>query len=108
MQTEKQAVSEPPSVWGPREWRRMHKMSLQLYRGVLVCNFVEYLTGLADSLPCAACRDHYKKLLEEMPIPVHALTSAAGAFAYTVRLHNAVNRRLGKRELPLEEAIKLY
>lgn len=100
--------SESPQVWGPRVWKEIHKKSLGLYKGVLVCDFVQYLESLKTTLPCETCREHYIKMLEENPPKYADLSSSMGAFAYTVKLHNLVNKRLGKNILTVEEALRLY
>ena len=51
------------------------------------------------------CKDGYQKILEEMPPD---FTSPDAFFAWSVRLHNAVNKKLGKPELTIDEARKIW
>ncbi len=51
------------------------------------------------------CKDGYQKILEDMPPD---FTSPDAFFAWGVRLHNAVNRKLGKPELTIDEARKTW
>lgn len=51
------------------------------------------------------CKDGYQKILEEMPPD---FTSPEAFFAWGVALHNAVNTKLGKPELTIDEARKIW
>lgn len=51
------------------------------------------------------CKDGYQKILEEMPPD---FTSPEAFFAWGVRLHNAVNAKLGKPELTIDEAKAIW
>ncbi len=51
------------------------------------------------------CKDGYQKILEEMPPD---FTSQDAFFAWGVRLHNAVNAKLGKPELTIDEARRIW
>jgi hypothetical protein len=51
------------------------------------------------------CKDGYQRILAEMP-PDY--TSPEAFFAWGVRLHNAVNAKLGKPEITIEEAYKIW
>jgi hypothetical protein len=65
----------------------------------------EWLEEFARRLPCGECRAHWSKLLAELP---PELASREKYFAWTVAAHNAVNRRLGKPEMPEAEARQLH
>ena len=51
------------------------------------------------------CKDGYQKILEEMPPD---FTCPDAFFAWGVALHNAVNRKLGKPELTIDEARRIW
>ena len=51
------------------------------------------------------CKDGYQKILEDMPPD---FTSPEAFFAWGVALHNAVNRKLGKPELTIDEARRIW
>jgi hypothetical protein len=61
--------------------------------------------GVLSRLPCGPCKGHWARLLEEMPPD---LASPDRYFDWTVRAHNAINRRLGKPEMPVSEARCLH
>ena len=51
------------------------------------------------------CKDGYQKILEEVPPD---FTSPEAFFAWGVRLHNAVNAKLGKPEITIEDAYSIW
>ena len=51
------------------------------------------------------CKDGYQQILGEMPPD---FTSPEAFFAWGVNLHNAVNRKLGRPELTIEEALSIW
>jgi hypothetical protein len=51
------------------------------------------------------CKDGYQRILAEIP-PDH--TSPKAFFAWGVRLHNAVNAKLGKPEITIDEAYSIW
>jgi len=51
------------------------------------------------------CRAFYAKYKAELPPD---FTSPDAFFAWGVRLHNSVNRKLGKPELTIEEALSIW
>jgi hypothetical protein len=51
------------------------------------------------------CKDGYQRILAEMP-PDY--TSPEAFFAWGVRLHNAVNAKLGKPEITIDEAYSIW
>lgn len=66
-----------------------------------------FFENLWRVLPCYKCGVNYKRHLLELPIDEH-LHSREALFAWTVALHNIVNRDLGKPQMSLEEAKKKY
>lgn len=78
-------------------WRKLHTTALA---GNLT---PEWLNTFAPRLPCGDCQQHWTSLLKEIP-PVFG----AGSFEWSVTVHNAVNRRLGKPEWTVEDARSLY
>jgi hypothetical protein len=51
------------------------------------------------------CKDGYQKILETLPAD---FTSPEAFFAWGVRLHNAVNEKLGKPQITLDEALTIW
>ena len=51
------------------------------------------------------CKDGYQQILGDLPPD---FTSPEAFFAWGVQLHNAVNRKLGKPELTITEALSIW
>lgn len=56
--------------------------------------------------PCVICSTHYKQMFSK-DIPFNA-KSRIEYFTWTWKIHNSVNRRLGKKEMTFNDALKSY
>jgi hypothetical protein len=85
------------SKQGQRAWSMLHR-----YKG---CDsvFVEAWEAWIPST--CSCRDDYKAILKEHPFD---FSSPDAFFRSGIELHNAVNRKLGKPELTLDEAYRIW
>ena len=82
--------------WGPPLWAFIHSM----------CNFnfednerfniqtIENLKALAGAIPCHKCRKMYETYLTELDTLDYQEPYAL--YKWSIRLHNAVNGKLGK------------
>jgi hypothetical protein len=91
---------------GPKLWAEWHKRALELSDANPNMNVAQdkpFLSGFVARIPCGECRAEFLKNLREM-------SQAPGEtyFAYTVAVHNAVNRKLMKLELTVSEALKIW
>lgn len=100
-----------PSLWGPCVWRgAVHMIALgypDKPMPIDKATYKAYYSELWKVLPCGKCSVNYKRHLEELPIDGF-LGSKMELFEWTVRLHNIVNRELGKPEHTVEQALKMY
>ena len=99
-----------PTIWGKHLWFSIHFVALD-YPDTPgpehVQAYKDFYTNLWKVIPCFKCAVNYKRHLQELPIDGH-LHSQEALFAWTVSLHNIVNRELGKPEMTLEEAKRKY
>ena len=93
----------PPSAWGPSLWLFIHLVAASYPERPTAeqrARYAALLASLPHTLPCEGCRRGMLALTAEPGAPLRlcarALESRASLFAWTVRLHNAVNRKLGK------------
>lgn len=96
-----------PSLWGASLWRSLHAVAMGYPERPSAADTAAYRRFYADLhavLPCQTCADHYKAYVSNNPITDRDIASADALFAWTVRLHNDVNARLGKPVMSLEEA----
>ena len=62
----------------------------------------QFFGSVAPILPCPRCSEHFARALAADPPQVG---SRRALVAWLVGIHNAVNRRLKKRELPVAAAL---
>ena len=97
------------SIWGPGMWHFLHTMSFNYpvkpskeekkhYR--------EFMNSLQHILPCRYCRDNYKKNLKSAGWNMSALKNRDSFSRFVYRLHNEVNRQLGKHCSLTYEAVR--
>ena len=87
------ATEVPIDLWsvrGPRLWQKLHTTKHA---------DAAWLAGFSAGIPCGECHAHWRALLADTP------PDYGNWFAWTVGAHNAVNRRLGKPEMTLADAV---
>lgn len=98
-----------PVSWGPHVWAAIHIICLgapNMFQGGDELNYRKFLESLPYILPCEKCREHLKSHMERYPIDGALSGGKTTLFKWSVNLHNAVNRSLGKREMSVEEAMR--
>jgi hypothetical protein len=63
----------------------------------------EWFAIWLSKVPCSVCKSSLKAILDELGPPNYD-----DWFAYSVRLHNRVNAKLGKPEIDLEHAKQIW
>lgn len=100
----------PPTTWGPFFWHTMHLVALgypmkPTYAEKRAAK--EFYESLAHLIPCPTCKLHYADYLKENPVSPN-LDSKEDLFRWTVKVHNIVNKQLGKPEYTELDAIRFY
>ena len=100
----------PPEVWGPMFWSTLHIVSLAYpaepsYSEKRAAK--EFFNALAFLLPCPVCREHFKEVLQGMPIDSW-LDNRNSLIEWVWSAHNRVNAKLGKREITQAEFYQRY
>ena len=93
-------ASPLPELWGPAMWLMIHLVAHSSPGNVHI--FQRMMTALARAIPCETCKTHLSDYLRQHPI-----RNNNNIFQWSVDLHNAVNERLGKDVVSLEEATRL-
>lgn len=96
-----------PNQWGKYLWKSIHLIALgypEVPNDVDKNVYSNYYTSLWKILPCFKCSINYKRHLIELPIESY-LDSKKSLFEWTVKLHNIVNKELGKPEFTVAEAM---
>jgi hypothetical protein len=100
----------PPSVWGPFFWHTIHIIALGYPKNPTYTDkkcAKEFYESLSFLIPCAICREHYKEHLVKNPL-VTFLDSRNDLIKWTITIHNAVNKMLGKSEWSESDVITYY
>lgn len=90
--------SEDARVWGPRKWAELHRRPDRCRN---LADEPDWIARFHKSIPCPECRDHFNEVLAAHP---PTLETRESYFAWTVAVHNAVRRKLGRSEFTLREA----
>jgi hypothetical protein len=80
--------------WGPHIWSELHSLAKEENKEA----FKAKLESLTKTLPCVKCRKNLATYLKEHPY------KSGSTETYAWRLHNAVNKDLGKPILTLKQA----
>jgi hypothetical protein len=99
-----------PTVWGRCIWITVHVVALAFPEHPTTSDrerYRKFYLSIGDVLPCMKCRLNYKRHLSELPIDFY-LADRDSLFLWTVKMHNIVNKELGKREWSIEEAKDFY
>ena len=100
-----------PEIWGRHLWFAIHFIALD-YPDSPTAEHVEqyklFFENLGAVIPCYKCSQNYQRHLQEMPLTMAALANKDALFAWTVALHNIVNKETGKPEWKIDEAKKFY
>jgi hypothetical protein len=100
----------PPTTWGPFFWHTMHLVALGYPNAPTYAEkraAKEFYESLAHLIPCPTCKLHYADNIKNNPVSP-SLDSKNDLFAWTVKMHNMVNKQLGKPEYTEQEAISFY
>jgi hypothetical protein len=103
-----------PEIWGKHVWFSIHFIALA-YPSTPTYeqreNYKQFYENLWKVLPCKKCSEHYRENIKKMPLEGgdrDYLENNKTLFRWTVQLHNIVNVSLGKPQITLEEAEKIY
>ena len=94
--------------WGPPGWNWAHKLAINYPENPSfedVERATRKLWTFLIGLPCVECRDHSVDYYKRNPPD---LSSSQGFQRWMWAFHNAVNARLGKRQLTYEQYRRAY
>ena len=97
-----------PNVWGPILWTTIHIVALGYPKEPTFSEkraAKEFYESLTHLIPCPICKLHYQQHLKENPL-TPSLDSRHDLFQWTVKIHNLVNKELGKPEYTEQDAME--
>lgn len=99
-----------PQIFGPKMWSVLHTAA-SAYPVYPKENEIEemkyFIIGLPAAIPCVKCKTDTRNFINTFSSN-YMFTNRETLFAFTVELHNYVNRKLGKPELSMDSAKKLW
>jgi hypothetical protein len=96
----KEKKPRPEVAEGPKLWAELHTRGIQ--EKIDPAAELKWLEDFFRRVPCGECRTFSRKYTKEHP------PDFENYFAWGVGFHNAANAKLGKPQVPLDEAIKLW
>lgn len=99
--------------FGPGAWLTIHILAYNAQTERDKKSFERDMKNICNGLKCGKCKEHCSQYLKENPIKDHWSQKnkegkEIGMFQWSWAFHNAVNRRLGKKELDFDTAYYLY
>lgn len=97
--------SPAPSQWGPRFWFVMHSVAWfypDFPTTTEMANAKAFYESLVSLLPCPGCAEHYRRMLLQNAVNTSSRTAL---MAWVNSIHNSVNARVGKAQVPLEDFV---
>ena len=97
------------SIWGPSMWHFLHTMSFNYPVKPTKAekdHYENYMKSLQHVLPCRYCRENYVKNLKSAGWKRGVLKNRDTFSRFVYRLHNEVNKQLGKRNDLSYEAVR--
>jgi len=88
------------TVWGPSTWHFLHTMSFNYPVKPTADDkkhYMDFIISLQHVLPCGKCRKNLKKNFAKLPLHLSDMESRHTFSLYMYRLHELVNRMLGKK-----------
>jgi hypothetical protein len=95
----------PVEKTGPGMWVLLHNIAYDIAYVSKQSNdiYIYILNVTAKTHPCEICRTHMAEYLSKNPI-----TNSTNVFEYMINFHNAVNIRLNKPIMSIQDALDLY
>jgi hypothetical protein len=94
--------------WGPSLWNFIHNITIIDQQSNLEDNkkVVKILNNIIDIIPCQKCCGLYNQFLEKLK--TLDLSKSMILFYWSIDLHNAVNKKLGKITWTYEQGLQHY
>jgi len=97
-----------PDIFGPGLWYAIHTLAADVKDDPVKWKFFEYFMRLMqDTMKCQKCKTHFGNYLNTNSFEKYKRMKN-GAYIYTNIFHNAVNERLGKSQVDLQESFTYF
>jgi len=99
-----------PKIWGKAGWKFLFSIALgfpQKPDFQKIHNYTRFFNYLQYVLPCEICRLHYASNLNQITIDPY-MTSRDNLFLWVLKMHNLVNKQIGKPPITRADVIRIY
>ena len=99
-----------PNIWGPFMWFILHIITFNYPNNPTSFDkeaHRDFFNNLRNVIPCANCRKHYTKNIQNYPITPH-LDNKKTLIEWLIFIHNQVNISLGKRTYTINEVLDIH
>ena len=97
-----------PKYVGPGIWFSIHIMAYNAKTQKEKEFVIKQIRIIQENFPCQECKSHFWDYLNNHPPEDTIKKDSEALFLWTVNFHNAVNFRVGYKQLSFEEAKSLY
>lgn len=97
-------------IWGPPFWFFIHTIAMKYpdyANEVTKRKYYDLMQNMPLFIPDAEMGNRFSRLLDEYPVTPY-LGKRESFIRWTVFIHNKINVVLGKPEMEIEEAIRIY
>ena len=98
-----------PDYWGPFIWSLIHNIAYKIpsdkYFVIYKQFYINFYYSLKNIIPCPICRNHYNTLINNNN-PVKC-NNKQSIIQWTIDIHNKVNNKLSKKNVLLDDALKV-
>jgi hypothetical protein len=114
--TEEYKYLSDPGYIGPGLWYVIHDTGITANSTEEMLDFCKFMRKLCERHRCPNCQKHCSEYIKINPpenclnfsFKINGVRYKLGMFYWGWEFHNSVNKRLGKKELTLEEAFILF
>ena len=95
-----------PKDWGPYLWNFLHCVP-KYVKDNNRCKYVALFKNLYHVIPCHVCKEHYAEFYLDNKVTTKKV-STLFLKRWVLKLHNSVNRKLGRKQWTLKESDKVH
>ena len=110
MSTTDPRIESGAHVWGPPFWFILHSMAMTypVYpNDITKRKYYDFVQNIPLFLPNEEMGNRFADMLDKYPVSPY-LDNRASFWRWTVFIHNKINVQLGKMEMEMEEASRIY
>lgn len=97
-----------PVYVGPGIWFVIHTLTAEAKTPEQKKDAIRHIRTLQSKFPCLECKGHFGSYLEKHPPEETINGSEDSLFVWSFNFHNAVNYRLKKAQVSLEDAKSIF